>query len=240
MNWDSQQKENVPFLPPFMAGYHAMSHGNLRKFGLIIRSTFRASWFYCLVSKGNCQIIRLVLFFNISYPNLIFFHEYSRQVRQMVLIPGWSKNSLSSESLTDLLQVTQALLTASLLWFPLTIHAMAWNLQWGQADSSVSLSSEQNWLWRQLTSTSWYDPAVKANKRLHWVRADAVPLLCSGNLPINSFFSNNFLYVKKANQSFCILALFYIILVGLKSVHESEAISGNTTHITCWNPGFCS
>lgn len=180
------------------------------------------------------------LFFNISYPNLIFFHEFSRQVRQMVLIPGWSKNSLNSESLTDLLQVTQALLAASLLWFPLAIHAMAWNLQWGQAGSSVSLSSEQNWLWRQLTSTAWYDSAVKANKRLHWIRADVVPLLCSGNLLINSFFNNNFPYVKKANRSFCILALFCIIFVGLKSVHESEAISGNTAHIACWNPGFCS
>lgn len=158
----------------------------------------------------------------------------------MVLIPGWSKNGLSSESLTDLPQVTRALLPASLLWFPLAIQAMAWNPQWGQSDSSVSLSSEQNWLRLQLTSRAWHGTAVTASKRSHRGRADAVPLLCSGNLPINSFFSNNFPYVKKANPSFCTFELFCIILAGLKSVRESEAISGNTAHITSWNPGSCS
>lgn len=174
------------------------------------------------------------------YPYFIFFHEFSNQVRQMVLIQGWPKNSLNSESLTDLPHVTRTLLTASFLWFPLAIHAMAWNSQWGQADSSLSLSSEQNWLQLQLTSTAWYSPAVKASKRSHWVRADAVPLLCSGNLPINPIFNNNFPYIKKANPTFCTFELFSIILAGLKSVHESEAISGNAAHITSWNPGSCS
>lgn len=43
----------------------------------------------------------------------------------MVLIPGWLGNGLSSESLIDLPQVTQTLLTSSFPWFLLDVHDMA-------------------------------------------------------------------------------------------------------------------